>query len=62
MCLAIIILPILDLILSGFFGREVGVSGAQFITCLSVIIIAYMARIGFSGWFKQRCKYNYYHW
>ena len=44
---AIIILPILSSIISGFFGRKVGVSGAQLITCLSVIIVAYMATIGF---------------
>ena len=47
MYLAIIILPILSSIISGFFGRKVGVSGAQLITCLSVIIVAYMATIGF---------------
>ena len=47
MYLAIIVLPILSSIVSGFFGRKVGVSGAQLITCLSVIIIAYMATIGF---------------
>ena len=47
MYLAIIILPILSSIISGFFGRKVGVSGAQLITCLSVIIVAHMATIGF---------------
>jgi len=36
MYLAIIILPLLGSIVSGFFGRKVGVSGAQLITCLSV--------------------------
>ena len=33
MYLAIIILPLLGSIVSGFFGRKVGVSGAQLITC-----------------------------
>ena len=34
MYLAIIILPLLGSIVSGFFGRKVGVSGAQLITCI----------------------------
>ena len=33
MYLAIITLPLLGSIVSGFFGRKVGVSGAQLITC-----------------------------
>ena len=33
MYLAIITLPLLGAIVSGFFGRKVGVSGAQLITC-----------------------------
>ena len=37
MYLAIIILPLLGSIVSGFFGRKIGVSGAQIITCTSVI-------------------------
>ena len=47
MYLAIIVLPILGSIVSGFFGRKVGVSGAQFITSLCVIITTFMAIIGF---------------
>ena len=47
MYLAIIVLPLLASIVSGFFGRKVGVSGAQIITCLSVIITTFMATIGF---------------
>lgn len=47
MYLAIIVLPILGSIVSGFFGRKVGVSGAQLITCISVIITTFMATIGF---------------
>jgi len=38
MYLAIITLPLLGSIVSGFFGRKVGVSGAQLITCLCVIV------------------------
>ena len=47
MYLAIIVLPLLGSIVSGFFGRKVGVSGAQIITCLSIIITTFMATIGF---------------
>nr|YP_010632414.1 NADH dehydrogenase subunit 5 [Lepraria vouauxii]WBP63132.1 NADH dehydrogenase subunit 5 [Lepraria vouauxii] len=47
MYLAIIVLPILGSIVSGFFGRKVGVSGAQLITSLSVIITTILAIIGF---------------
>ena len=47
MFLSIIILPLLGSIVSGFFGRKVGVSGAQFITCSSVIITTILAVIAF---------------
>lgn len=43
MYLSIIILPLLGSIVSGFFGRKVGVSGAQLITCSSVIITTVLA-------------------
>ena len=47
MYLAIIVLPILGSIVSGFFGRKVGVSGAQTITCISVIVTTLMAIVAF---------------
>ena len=47
MYLAIIVLPLLGSIVSGFFGRKVGVSGAQFITCSSVIIATILAIVAF---------------
>ena len=47
MYLAIIVLPLLGSIVSGFFGRKVGVSGAQLITCLCVIITTFMAILAF---------------
>jgi NADH-ubiquinone oxidoreductase chain 5 len=47
MYLSIIILPLLGSIVSGFFGRKVGVRGAQIITCLSVIITTILAIIIF---------------
>ena len=47
MYLALIILPILGSIISGFFGRKVGVSGARIITCTCVIITTILAIIAF---------------
>jgi len=48
MYLAIIILPLLGSIVSGLFGRKVGVSGAQLITCLSVIVTTILALTSFT--------------
>ena len=47
MYLAIIILPLLGSIVSGFFGIKVGVSGAQIVTCVSVIVTTLLAIIAF---------------
>ena len=47
MYLALIILPLLGSIVSGFFGRKVGVSGAQLITCCSVITTTTFAILAF---------------
>lgn len=47
MYLALIVLPLLGSIVSGFFGRKVGVSGAQLITCLSVIVTTLCAILAF---------------
>jgi NADH-ubiquinone oxidoreductase chain 5 len=47
MYLSIIILPLLGSIVAGFFGRKVGVTGAQFITSSSVIITTILAVIAF---------------
>lgn len=47
MYLSIIILPLLGSIVSGFFGRKVGVRGAQFITCLNVIMTTILALLVF---------------
>ena len=47
MYLSIITLPLLGSIVSGFFGRKVGVKGAQLITCLSVIMTTIFAIIAF---------------
>lgn len=47
MYLAIIVLPLLGSIVSGLFGRKVGVSGAQLITCLSVVLTTTLAILAF---------------
>ena len=47
MYLALITLPLLGSIVSGFFGRKVGVSGAQLITCLCVITTTLLAIVAF---------------
>jgi NADH-ubiquinone oxidoreductase chain 5 len=47
MYLALIVLPILGSIVSGFFGRKIGVSGSQLITCTCVIITTILAVIAF---------------
>lgn len=54
MYLSIIILPLLGSIIAGFFGRKVGVRGAQIITCSCVIattILALLAwvEVGFNN-------------
>jgi NADH-ubiquinone oxidoreductase chain 5 len=47
MYLVIIVLPLLGSIASGFFGRKIGITGSQLITCSSVIITTILAIIVF---------------
>jgi NADH-ubiquinone oxidoreductase chain 5 len=47
MYLGIITLPLLGAIVSGFFGRKIGVNGTQLITCLSIIVTTILAIIAF---------------
>ena len=47
MYLALIILPLLGSIISGFFGRKIGVNGSQMITCSCVIITTLMVIVTF---------------
>jgi NADH-ubiquinone oxidoreductase chain 5 len=47
MYLAIIVLPLLGSIISGFFGRKVGVLGSQIITCSLVIMTTLLAITAF---------------
>jgi NADH-ubiquinone oxidoreductase chain 5 len=47
MYLAIIVLPLLGSVVSGFFGRKVGVRGSQFITCALVITTTLLSFVSF---------------
>ena len=47
MYLSIILLPLLGSIVSGFFGRKVGVSGSRFLGCSSIIITTTLAIVAF---------------
>ena len=47
MYLTLIILPLLGSIISGFFGRKVGVKGSHLITCSLVIITTLLAILAF---------------
>ena len=47
MYLAIIVLPLLGSIVSGFFGRKVGTTGSQWITCTSVIMTTLLSTLAF---------------
>ena len=47
MYLVLIFTPLLASILSGFFGRKIGVSGAQLITCSSVVITTLLSILVF---------------
>jgi NADH-ubiquinone oxidoreductase chain 5 len=47
MYLSIIILPLLGSIVSGFFGRKIGVTGSRILGCLSIITTTILAIISF---------------
>jgi NADH-ubiquinone oxidoreductase chain 5 len=47
MYLAIIVLPLLGSIISGFLGRKVGVKGAQLITSSSLLLTTIFAIVAF---------------
>ena len=48
MYLALIVLPLLGSIVSGFLGRKVGVSGSQLITSLLILTVTFIAMIIFN--------------
>ena len=47
MYLTIIILPLLASIISGFFGRKIGVSGSQLIACSSIFLTTFLSILAF---------------
>ncbi|RYD95217.1 MAG: hypothetical protein EOP54_16175 [Sphingobacteriales bacterium] len=47
MYLALIILPLLGSIVSGFLGRKIGASGAQIIATTGVVITTILAVVAF---------------
>lgn len=47
MYLSIILLPLLGSIVSGFFGRKVGITGSRIISCLCIIITTVLVIVGF---------------
>ena len=49
MYISIILLPFLGSILAGFLGRKVGITGSQFICCLSLFLSAILSTIAFFG-------------
>lgn len=64
MYLTIIILPLLGSIVAGVFGRKVGVSGAQLITCLCIIITTLLTIVAFIevGLNKIPVSINLFRW
>lgn len=47
MYLVLIFAPLLASILSGFFGRKIGISGAHWITCSSVVLTTILSILVF---------------
>jgi NADH-ubiquinone oxidoreductase chain 5 len=47
MYLTLIILPLLGSVVSGFFGRKIGVIGSHLITCSSVAVAAVLSLFAF---------------
>jgi NADH-ubiquinone oxidoreductase chain 5 len=47
MYLSIVLLPLLGSIVSGFFGRKIGMKGAHVLTCLCIIITTILAIVSF---------------
>jgi len=64
MYLSIIILPLLSSIVSGFFGRKVGVTGSRILGCLSIMITTILAIISFFevGFNNNPVSINLFKW
>lgn len=64
MYLSIIILPLLGSIVSGFFGRKVGVTGSRILGCLSIKATTILAIISFFeiGFNNNPISINIFKW
>ena len=64
MYLSIIILPLLSSVVSGFFGRKVGVTGSRILSCLSIITTTILAIISFFevGFNNNPVSINLFKW
>ena len=64
MYLSIIVLPLLGSIVSGFFGRKVGVTGSRILGCLSIATTTILAIIGFFevGFNNNPVSINLFKW
>jgi len=64
MYLSIIILPLLGSIVSGFFGRKVGVTGSRILGCLSIMTTTILAIISFFevGFNNNPVSINLFKW
>lgn len=64
MYLTIIILPLLGSIVSGFFGRKIGVTGSRFLTSTSIIITTILALISYFevGFSNNPVSINLFSW
>lgn len=64
MYLSIIILPLLGSIVSGFFGRKVGVTGSRILSCLTIITTTILAIISFFevGFNNNPISINLFKW
>jgi hypothetical protein len=64
MYLSIIILPLLGSIVSGFFGRKIGVTGSRILGCLSIITTTILAIISFFevGFNNNPVSINLFRW
>lgn len=64
MYLTIIILPLLGSIVSGFFGRKIGVTGSRILGCLSILTTTILAIIAFFevGFNNNPVSINLFKW
>ncbi len=64
MYLSILVLPLLGSIVSGFFGRKIGVTGSRILSCLSIFTTTILAIISFFeiGFTNNPVSLNIFKW